>query len=208
MEFYDCIYSTFAVQSYMRGVWFMQNQNLSNGWLVEKWALTVKESLPCKWILVLVTKGNFLFCKARYIGQGFASLHNTPSGFVGSKHFTLKSSSTLVFGNLGKWHLWRCSRHFCRMPVVLPAISLSISILHSDGNWLLLEKLLQRFGIVRAPGPGQFITGTGLCPFAVHCEKEDQMESDTESGRWINPSASSSARSPLNSSPHQAKGPT
>lgn len=141
----------------------MQNQNLSNGWLVEKWALTVKESLLCKWILMLVTKGNFLFCKARYIGQGFASLHNTPSGFVGSKHFTLKSSSILVFGILGKWHLWRCSRHFCRMPVVLPYISLSISILHSDGNWLLLDKLLQRFGTVRAPGPGQFITGTGLC---------------------------------------------
>lgn len=119
IEFYDCIYSTFAVQSYMRGVWFMQNQNLSNGWLVEKWALTGKEFLPCKWILVFVTWGNFLFCNAGGILQGFTNPHNTPSGFIGSKRFTIKYSNISVLYILGKLLLHEIHRHICKITEAL-----------------------------------------------------------------------------------------
>lgn len=93
----------FCCARHMRGLWFMQNQNLSNGWLVKKWALTGKEFLPCKWILVFVTWGNFLFCNAGGILQGFTNLRNTPSGFTGSKHFTVKGCNNLVLYILGKW---------------------------------------------------------------------------------------------------------
>lgn len=112
-EFYGCIYSTFAVPSYMRGMWFVQNHHWSNGWLVEKWALTGREFLLCKWILVFGTWASFLFCNARGILQGFTNPPNTPSGFIGSQCFSIQLGNILVLHILGDLLLQRYYKHTC-----------------------------------------------------------------------------------------------